>query len=44
MKRVCVIGGGIAGIAVVKELAERGLHVDAYKMMPRTGGVFASNV
>jgi dimethylaniline monooxygenase (N-oxide forming) len=44
MKTVCVVGGGIAGLAVTKELCAQGLEVDCYEMMPRVGGVFASHV
>ena len=44
MKTICVLGGGIAGVAVTKELSSLGLEVDCYEMMPRVGGVFASHV
>lgn len=44
MKTVCVIGGGIAGLAVTKELHEIGIPVECFEMMPRIGGVFASKV
>lgn len=44
MKTVCVVGGGVAGLAVTKELRSLGLEVDCYEMMPRVGGVFASHV
>lgn len=44
MKTVCVVGGGVAGLAVTKELRSLGLEVDCYEMMPRIGGVFASHV
>jgi len=44
MKTVCVVGGGVAGVAVTKELLGLGIAVDCFEMMPRVGGVFASHV
>jgi len=40
--KVCVIGAGVSGIACVKELAELGIDVEAFEMMPVIGGVFGS--
>jgi 15-cis-phytoene desaturase len=36
--RVIVIGGGVAGLTVAHELAERGLGVDVYEARPKFGG------
>ena len=44
MRSVCVIGAGVSGLVVTKELRAIGLEVDCYEMMPRLGGVFASAV
>ncbi len=41
-KRVGVIGAGPAGLAVIKELLDRGLDVVAFEAQPALGGGFAS--
>jgi dimethylaniline monooxygenase (N-oxide forming) len=42
--RVCVIGAGLSGLAVCKELREVGVEFRCYEMMPILGGVFGSHV
>ncbi len=39
--RVCVIGAGSSGIAVVKALADRGIPFDCFEMSDRVGGNWA---
>jgi dimethylaniline monooxygenase (N-oxide forming) len=39
--RVCVIGAGSSGIAVVKALADRGVPFDCFEMSDRIGGNWA---
>ena len=41
-KHVCVIGAGISGLVVTKELREVGINVTCYEMMPIISGVFGS--
>lgn len=38
---VCVIGGGVAGIATTKALLERGVAVEAFERSDRLGGVWS---
>jgi dimethylaniline monooxygenase (N-oxide forming) len=40
-RRACVIGGGVAGIATAKALAERGVAFDAFERSDRLGGVWS---
>ena len=42
-KRVCVIGAGVSGLAVTKELHSIGIDVTCYEMMPIVSGVFGSH-
>ena len=42
-KHVCVIGAGISGLVVTKELREIGIDVTCYEMMPIISGVFGSH-
>jgi dimethylaniline monooxygenase (N-oxide forming) len=42
-KNVCVIGAGISGLVVTKELREVGINVTCYEMMPIISGVFGSH-
>ncbi len=39
MKRVAVLGGGIAGVVVANQLAQRGIGVDLYEKDTRLGGL-----
>lgn len=39
--RVCVIGGGVAGIATTKAMVERGVEVTAFERSDRLGGVWS---
>ncbi|MTV23989.1 NADPH-dependent L-lysine N(6)-monooxygenase [Nitriliruptoraceae bacterium ZYF776] len=41
-RRVGVIGGGVAGIAVTKALVARGVEVEAYERSDRLGGVWSN--
>jgi dimethylaniline monooxygenase (N-oxide forming) len=38
---VCVIGGGVAGIAITKAMLERGVEVSAFERSDRLGGVWS---
>jgi dimethylaniline monooxygenase (N-oxide forming) len=40
-RTVAVVGGGVAGIATVKALVERGVEVDAFERSDRLGGVWS---
>jgi dimethylaniline monooxygenase (N-oxide forming) len=40
-RTVCVVGGGVAGIAAAKALAERGVAFDAFEKSDRLGGVWS---
>jgi dimethylaniline monooxygenase (N-oxide forming) len=40
-RTVCVVGGGVAGIASTKALVERGVAVDAYERSDRLGGIWS---
>lgn len=40
-RTVCVVGGGVAGIAAAKALAERGVEFDAFEKSDRLGGVWS---
>ncbi len=40
--RVAVVGGGVAGIATVRALVERGVEVDAFERSDRLGGVWSA--
>ena len=40
-RTACVVGGGVAGIAVVKALVERGVEVEAFERSDRLGGVWS---
>ena len=38
VKRVAVVGGGIAGLVAGRELARRGYAIDLYERWPDVGG------
>ncbi|WP_052665194.1 flavin-containing monooxygenase [Nitriliruptor alkaliphilus] len=40
-RTVCVVGGGVAGIAAAKALRERGIAFDAFEKSDRLGGVWS---
>lgn len=40
--RVCVIGAGSSGLAAVKALRDRGLHVECFELGDRVGGLWAA--
>ena len=40
-RTVCVVGGGVAGIATAKALADRGVSFDAFERSDRLGGVWS---
>lgn len=39
--RVCIVGGGAAGITMAKALLERGLRFDCFERAPQLGGLWA---
>ena len=43
MKRICVIGGGIGGLAAARALVDAGYDAHVFEKLPRTGGVLGSS-
>jgi len=41
--RVCIVGGGAAGITMAKALVERGLRFDCFERGPQLGGLWSEN-